>query len=154
MENVIYLRPLRVDDAEVSWRWRNDSSLWKYTGHRPDCVVTEAMERQWADKVIHDASRLNYAICLVESQRYIGNIYIVNIEDSVGELGIFIGEKDCHGKGYGQQALELLKREAKTHHIKKIKVGVNSGNIPALVTYLKQGGVLLDSQWLNLELTI
>lgn len=32
---------------------------------------------------------------------------------TVALLGIFIGDRSCHGKGYGFQALEALKRKGK-----------------------------------------
>ena len=47
MATDVYLRPLKVEDSAVSWRWRNDAELWKYTVSRPDHVITEEEERSW-----------------------------------------------------------------------------------------------------------
>lgn len=148
----VYLRPLTVEDAAVSWRWRNDVGLWQFTGDHPNVVVSEEMEREWATKVIADSTRINFAICLKPSNRYIGNIYLVNVADGIGELGIFIGERDCHGKGYGQEAISLLKRMVSSDYgIKTIRIDVKKGNTAALISYLKAGGKIEgDSQWLRL----
>ena len=152
----VYLRPLSVVDASTSWRWRNDSQIWMYTASRPDRIVSEKMEREWAEMVIADPSRINFAICLAPSNRYIGNIYLVNIKDGKGELGVFIGDKSCQGKGYARQALELLKSKARKElGICEIVVSVSRDNIPALVTYLKSGARIFDDrQWLNLSIRL
>lgn len=150
----VYLRPLTVEDAAVSWRWRNDADLWRFTGSRPNVVVTEIMEREWAAKVIQDPTRINFAICLKPSNRYIGNIYLVDVNGGVGELGIFIGERDCRGKGYGRDAIFLLKQKALSDYgIKSIRINVNKDNTAALVSYLKAGGRVEGApQWLCLVL--
>ena len=139
MNEDIYLRPLMVEDSAISWRWRNDPSIWRYTGSRPDREVTEEMEREWAAKVIADSSRMNFAICCKVDNRYVGNVYIVNIHEEVGELGIFIGELSARGRGYGLQALRLLKQEAKSRGIDKIVIDVAKDNIAAIIVYLKSG---------------
>lgn len=156
LKQTVYLRPLRVEDAQVSWRWRNDTLLWKHTGSRPNCEVTEVMERAWAERVIQDPTRINFAICLSPSNDYIGNIYLVNIHDGIGEVGMFIGNKDAHGKGYGTQALKALIELAKTqYYMKKIKIGVNRENKPSMAMCLKCGGVIVDdAPWSILEVVL
>ena len=139
MSEEVYLRPLTIDDAAISWRWRNDPSIWRYTGSRPDREVTEEMEREWSAKVIADPSRMNFAICCKADNRYIGNVYIVNMHGEVGELGIFIGESSARGHGYGVQVLRLLKEEAKKRGVSKILIDVAKDNIPAIIIYLKSG---------------
>lgn len=137
----VYLRPLTVEDAATSYKWRNDADLWKYTGRRPDIVVTEEIERAWAARVIADSTRANYAICTNGGQ-YIGNVYLVNIHDGLGELGIFIGNRSCHGLGYGSQALAALKGIAKEEiGLKAILIDVAEANISALRIYEKCGAV-------------
>ena len=153
MKERVYLRPLCVEDAAVSYKWRNDVEVWKYTASRPNIFVTEEIEREWAQRVILDNTRRNFAICLAPSNRYIGNIYLVNISDGKGELGVFIGEKDCWGLGYAREALNLLKDiSCRELGVKQIKIGVNSKNLPALVTYLRCGAVIDDDMWLELSL--
>ena len=103
------------------------------------------MEREWAAKVIADPSRMNFAICCKADNRYIGNVYIVNMYGEVGELGIFIGESSARGCGYGMQALRLLKEEAKKRNVRRILVDVAKDNVPAIIVYLKSGARLPSS---------
>ena len=151
----VYLRPLVLADAKISYHWRNDSEIWKYTESRPDEVVTYEMERDWARKVIEDPTRANFAICLKRTDKYIGNVYLTNISNGKGELGIFIGDKSCWGNGYARQAIELLKQEACKLGVSEIEIGVNSENLPALITYLRAGARFSGAgQWLSLTLCL
>ena len=152
----VFLRPLRVSDAAVSWRWRNDADIWQFTKARPNIVVTEDVEFAWARNVIADKTRINYAICLCPSNRYIGNIYIVNVKGETGELGIFIGDRESHGYGYGRQALLLFKEIVRRDFgIKEIKISVRQDNISALKTYLRCGARVVNrtsNSWLELSI--
>lgn len=154
MDEEVYIRPLTVEDASTSYKWRNDAEVWRYTGSKPDRIVTEEMEREWAQKVISDPARINYAICLKPSDKYIGNIYLVDVKDGCGELGIFIGDRNQWGKGYAQKALHLMKKLAYSEFgVKEISIGVNKDNLPALVTYLKSGAkIQVEGCWIHLLL--
>lgn len=135
----VYLRPLAVEDSAISYKWRNDAELWEYTGSRPKTFITLEMEREWATKVLNDPTRANYAICTVDN-RYIGNTYLIHLRDRLGELGIFIGEKDCHGRGLGTLALEELKKKAKQDlGLVAILINVDEKNGSALRMYEKCG---------------
>ena len=136
----IKLRPLTIEDADISYKWRNDKLIWAHTGSRPDRIITREIERKWARKAIDNPTRANFAIML--GDRYIGNAYLVDICGNTAGCGIFIGDKAAWGHGYGRMALDLLKDEARTRGIMVIRIGVNRDNIPALVTYLKCGAVL------------
>lgn len=61
---------------------------------------------------------------------------------TVALLGIFIGDRSCHGKGYGFQALEALKRKAcEELHFRAIMIDASAKNFPAVRTYEKCGAV-------------
>lgn len=154
----VYLRPLRVEDAAVSFKWRNDSRLWRYTGSRPDRIVTYDMERAWAENVIADRSRANFAICLKEGDRYVGNIYLIKMDGVSGELGIFIGDQSAQGKGFGRQALECLKAIAKSElGLRKILIFVRKDNVAAVTTYVRCGAkevVSMKEGWLSYEIDL
>ena len=147
----IYLRPLRVEDASTSYKWRNDSGLWTYTGSHPDRIVTEEMEKEWAAAVIGDATRINFAICESRSGKYIGNVYLVHVANQEGELGLFIGDRSAHGHGYGGMALEALKEIVRRDfHLKRINIRVRKENLAAYKTYLYCGARIVrrDEDWI------
>ena len=107
----IYLRPLRIEDAWTSYKWRNDPRVWVYTGSRPTCNVTIEMEEAWMRKVLNEDNSRRFAICLRETDRYVGNAYLINIDRNRKscELGIFIGDVSMWGRGIGTQANLKLK---------------------------------------------
>lgn len=149
----VYLRPLTVEDASISYKWRNDPGLWKYAASHPNCEVTEEMERAWATRVIADPSRLSFAICLKDGT-YIGNTYLTNIHANMANFGIFIGDRAAQGHGYAREAIELLKEKAREHNIQKIHFGCSPANLPALFTYLKSGAEINPGQWINLTFNL
>lgn len=141
-DNCIFLRPLQREDAQVSWRWRNDSEVWKLTFRQPDQVVTPALEEEWIDKVLADKNRLNFAICLNETKQYIGNVYLTDIDwmEKSGFQGTFIGEKSFWGKGIGTQARMLMHQiVAEEYGIKMIYSEILEDNLASIKSALKCG---------------
>lgn len=140
-EYEVYLRPLREEDARVSWRWRNNPLVWKMTISHPSCVVTQAMELDWIRTVLADPSRRNYAICLKKTDAYVGNVYLVNITQT-GEAveSIFIGLPELWGKGIGTRARELLYEIARdTLGIKVIHSVIRIENAASMKSVFKCG---------------
>ena len=149
----VFLRPLAEDDAAVSWRWRNDPSVWANTISRPDIAVTEEIERDWARKVLADPSRRNFAICLGgPSGRYIGNAYIVNIRGDVGSPSIFIGEGDCRGCGLGNRIMEALRREGAKLGLREFRAHVRAANSASLRMVFRNGGRILGDAVLDVAI--
>jgi len=46
----VLIRPLQIEDASISWKWRNDPVVWKYTGSKPNIKVTEEIEKRWLEE--------------------------------------------------------------------------------------------------------
>ena len=82
----IYIRPLRMGDHLVAYHWRNNPEVWKYTGSRPDIVVTEEIEAQWMERVLKQTNALRYGICIKDTDEYIGNVTITDIDGDKGEF--------------------------------------------------------------------
>lgn len=150
----IYLRPLVREDALTSFRWRNDPEVWKYTGSRPDRIITPEIELNWIEQVLQNTSRRTFAICIAESDQYIGNVQITNICDTTGEFHIFIGDKSFWGKGIGtiaaEKILEIAKKEL---HLSKLNLQVNLKNTAAHKIYLKIGFTAIDDAG-NMEINL
>jgi RimJ/RimL family protein N-acetyltransferase len=103
---------LRVEDALVSYRWRNDPKIWRFTGSRPDRYITPEMETAWIISVLQRENEKRFAICLSESDQYIGNVFFTDIKNNECQIHIFIGEVKYWGKqrAYegGWMALEYM----------------------------------------------
>ena len=92
MSNQVYIRPLRIKDALISYRWRNDPKIWRFTGSRPDRYITPEMETAWIIAVLQRENEKRFAICLSEDDQYIGNVFFTDIKNSECQAHIFIGE--------------------------------------------------------------
>lgn len=104
----IYVRPLEIKDALISFEWRNNDQVWEYTGGRPDRVITKEIETNWIKEAIKRPTEKRYAICLKENDQYIGNAQLTHINDTNAQFHIFIGEVDFWGKGVGSQATKKI----------------------------------------------
>ncbi len=149
----IYLRPLRVEDALISYKWRNDPEVWKYTGNRPDIAVTSEIETAWIKKVLQDTASKRFAICLEDGDEYIGNVQLTNMTKNDAEFHIFIGEKSYWGKGVGYQATnELIKFTRKNISLKQVYLFVKPVNTAAIRIYEKMGFYSVSEEKMMLEL--
>jgi RimJ/RimL family protein N-acetyltransferase len=106
----VYLRPFEKSDAELSHRWRTDADVVRLAS-LPIPIslsqVEQRIERQ-AEKAGEDG--YGFVICLLEDDRAIGEAALFDLDRVNGgaELGIFIGEKEEWGKGYGTDAVNAL----------------------------------------------
>jgi len=138
----IYLRGLREDDLEGDYfQWLNDRELTCYleSGYFPNTIAK--MQIYFANVISRDEV-LMLAIIEKNSERHIGNIKVdqINWIHRTAQLGMLIGEKDCHGKGYATQALELmLEHVFTTLNLRKINLRVIVENYAAVRLYEKMG---------------
>lgn len=138
MNNII-IRPLQIEDAKTSYKWRNDPEIWKYTGTRPNRKITEEIETEWLTTKLNISNEKRFAIC-IEENIYIGNIQLTNIANGKGEYHIFIGDKNYWGKGYGYKAsLELFKYAKSQLGLHQIYLIVNENNTKAIRLYKRLG---------------
>lgn len=145
MSESIYLRPLVLEDATTSYRWRNNPDIWKYTPFNPSVPITLEMETEWLDKTIGRADQKRFAICLTENEKYIGNVQLIDIVEGEAEFHLFIGEQDYWGRGIGEKATELILNYAFfTLDLDSVKLDVNRENVAAIKIYTRQGFVGLD----------
>ena len=143
----IYIRPLAVDDAEVSYRWRNNPIVWQLTGSRPDRQVTFAIEQAWIKEVLARKNEKRFAICIAETDEYIGNVQLTNLEKRKAEFHIFIGETKYWGKGVGRQATQSILEFAFTElQLNEVYLLVLKAHKSALMLYQNCGFVIRDEQ--------
>lgn len=105
------LRPARWGFAgaelQKRFRWSRDDVLQYWSGSIPggrtfDQFAATVGQRDWPA----DGKRISYAI-YTDGNCLIGMVSCYNIERShdIGELGIYLGEKEYWGRGYGTDAL-------------------------------------------------
>lgn len=135
----VQIRPLRLEDAKISFRWRNDPEIWHFTGKRPDKLITKEIEMEWLSEKLTEINSARFSI-IVDNQ-YIGNIQITDIIDKEkGQFHIFIGEKSFWGKGIARLAIAQIIRFAKENlNLKELYLIVNPRHDAAIHLYEKCG---------------
>lgn len=151
----VFVRPLTRQDAAISCLWRNDPDVWRFTGKKPDRVVTVSMEEAWYDAVSRDPARRNFAICAQREKviTYVGNAYLTDISKVDAQLHIFIGNKEFWGKGVGTATTKALLVIAQNElHLRRIWLMVQQDNNSAISVYKKVGFVVTEVDPMKMEI--
>ncbi|MGN0002929.1 MAG: GNAT family N-acetyltransferase [Sphingobacterium composti] len=140
MSNPIYLRPLQIEDARKSFKWRNDAEIWTYTGFVPTQEITLDIEEKWLTNVLKNENDKRFAICLSSNDEYIGNVQLRNIIDNTAEFELFIGEKQYWGKGIGFEATrQMLQIAFNNLNLQSVYLYVHPQNIIGIRCYYRAG---------------
>lgn len=116
----VYISPMNPEDAEINTKWLNNPNITQYLSVH-NSLVSILGEKDY----LENYSKKEWDLCIVkkENDKLIGNIGLdhVDYKNGTAELGIFIGEEDELGKGYGSEAIKLLTnyafKELRLHNI-------------------------------------
>lgn len=141
-EGRIYLRTLTEGDVGDTYiAWLNDPMVNRFleTRHR----------KQDMEAVVEFVRRVNmrpdehlFAICLKASGKHVGNIKVgpVKPNHSLADVSLFIGDRDCWGKGYATEAIRAISRHAiKDLRIVKLNATAYTLNQGSISAFLKAG---------------
>jgi len=141
----IRLRAAERDDVKKFCVWINDPDVTKYLAmYLPMSTVDE---ENWFERMTkRDPNEKTLVIEIRDGQdwKMIGNCGVFGIDpiNSLGELGIMLGEKDEWNKGYGTETMTLLLRHSfDTLNLNRIYLHVYAENLRAKRAYEKAGFV-------------
>ena len=133
------LRAIERGDILRFVKWLNDPEVRRYLAmYMP---LSQAEEEKWFERQLEDQNSKVFAI-ETEEGVHIGNIGLHNIDwkNRKAILGIFIGEKEYWGQGYGSDAIRALLgfafREMSLH---RVYLSVYDYNERAIRCYEKCG---------------
>lgn len=138
----IYLRLMTADDTNRIVTWRNSDGVRKNFIYQ--ALFTRESHENWIRTMIDTGKVVQMMICEMATDRAVGSVYIRDIDTThhKAEYGIFIGEEDARGKGYGTSAAKLMVKycfeELKLH---RLFLRVYAENIQAIRSYEKAGFV-------------
>lgn len=149
---ILLLRPITLDDTDLIVKWRNTPRVKKNFIFR-DTFTSEIHER-WMNTKIKKGEAIQYIIEAKGSP--IGSVYFKDITElhHSGEFGIFIGEENSIGKGFGFKATKMFVNFGFSYlNLHRISLRVLSGNRNAYKIYLsvgfKQEGVFRDMVYID-----
>lgn len=136
----IYLRFMTYDDTDLIVNWRNTDDVRKNFIYQ--ALFTRESHENWIRTKVETGDVVQMIICETGSDRPVGSVYVRDVDRThhKAEYGIFIGEADARGKGYGTAAAKLMIRycfeEMKLH---RLFLRVYAENQQAIKSYEKAG---------------
>jgi len=136
----LFLKPLSQKHLSLAYvNWLNDIEVNTYLesgGNYTLQLLADFLKEQEQKDILF------WAIHLKNSNKHIGNIKIdpINYEQSSGEFGILMGDKENWGKGFANEASNrIIKYCFEQLKLTKITLGVIENNIKAVSLYHKIG---------------
>ena len=105
----VYLSSLERENLEQLRQWRNLPELRKY--FREYREITKENQSKWYEnRVLNNNEQVDFEIRDNETDKLIGHcgLYYIEWLHSYAEFGIYIGDDDFRGGGYGSDALRTL----------------------------------------------
>ena len=135
----IYLSPRSIEDAEKYTEWMNDFETTDYIGRSHQSMGIEAEKKYLEEHIKEDTV---FAIIENDTDKLLGTVGLhkVNYIKRKATIGIFIGDKDYRGKGYGTEAIKLILDYGFNYlNLNNIKLDLIEFNERAFACYKKCG---------------
>lgn len=143
----IYLRKMEVSDTDSIVEWRNKDRVRRNFIYQQPFTVEGHLN--WIATQIETGHVVQFMICEKASGRAVGSVYLRDIDKEKGcaEYGIFIGEDDAVGMGYGTEAARLaLSYAFDVLGLGRVFLRVFEDNAGARKSYEKAGFRLMDGK--------
>lgn len=142
---VVNLRPIKKEDLKYIQIWINDLEVQYYSQENYPVYFNPAVVKYIYD----DGIKGKRYIFIMEdkSGEVVGEIWLYPIDFSrkIAELVIIIGKKDVRGKGYGRDAINIIKEYAfKNIGLNSIYLKVFSFNTRAIKCYMACGFTVVE----------
>lgn len=141
-EQKISLRLMDKEDTDRIVTWRNQDFVRRNFIYQQD--FTREGHEKWIRTMIDTGLAVQFMICIGEEQRPVGCVYLRDIDriHKKAEYGIFIGEKDAWGQGYGTwTAKKMIAYAFEKEGLHKLMLRVLAENQGAIRSYEKAGFV-------------
>ena len=136
----IALGPRRRDLIPLHQQWANDFAIARNLG--PFGPVTVERETAFYERIATADTFISFVMYERATLRPVGSTELMHVEYRNGraDFGIFIGEKDARGKGYGTETTRLMLDYAFTAlGLRNVALTVAAWNIAGQRAYAKAG---------------
>jgi ribosomal-protein-alanine N-acetyltransferase len=135
-------RPLTSDDVSDDYiRWLNDPEINRYLETRFTRQTLETC-RDFVLRMNNDPGQHLFGMFERETNCHIGNIKLgfISPHHRKGQLSLFIGNKEFHGRGFATEAVgEITRWGFGVRKLLKIEAGCKDANMASLRVFLKCG---------------
>ena len=138
----LYLRPLTERDCTAEYlSWLLDPEVNRYLEVRHVAQTMDTL-RDFVRTVNNRDNEHLFGIFNKTNHRHIGNIKVgpIGRYQSVADVGLLIGARDCWGHGYATEAILAASRHAfENLGVHKLSAGMYAPNQSSFRTFLKAG---------------
>lgn len=138
----VSLRPITREDTDRIVAWRSNPEVMKnFIFRKP---FTRQLHENWLAARVDTGEVIQYIILDKALDKPVGSVYFrdVDPENESAEYGIFIGEEDYLGRGFGTETARLFTRFGlDVLRLHRISLRVLGGNDIARRSYEKAGFV-------------
>ena len=130
----IYLRPIIKSDINYLNDWKNDEDVYRFLGGGFMPISIDQQEK-WLDSIIDlTGNNKRFIICNnLDAPVGMVGLYDINWIHRTCEIGIYIGDKNSYGSGFGRESCTLIEKFAKEYlNIRKVRLNVVFKNDAAL----------------------
>ncbi len=136
----VILRPMGYEDTDLIVKWRNNERVRRNFIYRE--TFTSQGHQNWIKTMVDTGKAVQFIICEKDDMRPVGSVYFRDIDriKKEAEYGIFLGEDDAAGKGYGTETACLAVAYAfEKMGLKKLVLRVFTDNEAAAKSYRNAG---------------
>lgn len=141
---LIYLQTINQTDVTEEYvQWLNDPQVNQFLETRFHYQDSHTISTFIANMVANTNEHL-FTIRLKLTNKHIGNIKVgaINTHHNIGDVSLFIGDKETWGKGIAKQAIQLISRYSfEQLSLRKLCAGAYEPNIASTMAFLKAGYV-------------
>ena len=142
--STIYLQSISEQDANEEYvSWLNDPLVNQYLETRFQQQTLSTIASFIRDVITNPNEHL-FTIRLTGNNQHIGNIKIgaINNRHNIGEVSLFIGDKNSWGKGIAKQAIQLITRYSiEKLKLRKLSAGAYKPNKGSTFAFINSGYV-------------
>ncbi len=156
MKKGVQLRALTLEDAKITWKWRNRPEIMdNYAGH--PFPVNYEMEKIWYEKILYSNIPISvFGIETIESNKLVGMVCLrkINFINRDAEIGLFIGDVKERDRGFAKAAtLQCMEIAFNRLGLNRIYAKVIEDNKAAIHIFgkcgLKKEGILRECVFKN-----
>ncbi len=144
---LVSLRLMEEEDYPLIVRWRNLKRVRNNFIYREDFTIKG--QYLWKETMIETGRVVQLMICENRLEgRAVGSVYFrdIDMKEKCAEYGIFIGEDDALGRGYGNETAMLACRYARDKiGLESLILRVFTRNTAAVKSYEHAGFVAFES---------
>ena len=136
----VCIRPITSQDTELVVKWRNNERVRKNFVYR--VTFTNEIHEKWLKEQVFTGNVVQMIICEKDNDNVpVGSVYLryTNEAKTEAEYGIFIGEDNAIGKGYGNETALLAVEYARELGIKRLILRAFDYNAVAIKSYENAG---------------